>query len=153
MEKDIFVDAVELICKNQKICLCKKAKRIISIVSSNFSNYHLSLTYIKKEIGLGDTQIYEYCKMRLQTTPGNLISYIRLFNCLKQLRYTDESIGNICVNCGYINMRTFRNNIYKAFNVSPTVLMDDIRFSPSRSKNHTHYIDILFKKYFFNKVK
>jgi len=149
MEMNNVSDAIDLICKNQNICLCEKSLRIISIVNSNFAEYDMSLRFIKNRIGLSDTQIHEYCRTRLQTTPGNLISFIRLYNCLKKLKFTDECIFSIGVNCGYKNLKTFRNNIHKTFNLSPSDLLYEIRLSPTRNKNYQYYLKHLIKQNFF----
>lgn len=90
----------------------KKGIDCIGFIASNYMDPSLSISSVKKEVGLGEGKITAIVKAKTQQTFKQYLNSLRLSESKRLLKESDKSISEIAYLVGYNNVSHF-NRVFK----------------------------------------
>lgn len=99
---------------NSKLC-----NEIISHINDNFSNYDLSLENIAQKFKLSTSYLSRFLKEQTGVTFTQYVWHLRIEEVKRLLAETDETIKNIVLKAGYIDVANFTRKFKKTEGVTP----------------------------------
>lgn len=78
----------------------ERIKKMLSVIGERYGE-RITAAELAREIHISERECYRIFRNALGTTPGNLITSIRLQKAQELLRYTDKSILEIAVETGF----------------------------------------------------
>jgi signal transduction histidine kinase/ligand-binding sensor domain-containing protein/DNA-binding response OmpR family regulator len=94
-------------------------KKIIDLIHINIDNENLQSSFIEKELGISNSQLYRKIKQIFGFTPGDLIRTIRLKFAAELLRKNALTVSEVCYQSGFNNRSYFYREFKKMFNTTP----------------------------------
>ncbi|TDQ30211.1 helix-turn-helix transcriptional regulator [Tenacibaculum caenipelagi] len=135
--QDLFIKLSEIIIKEQ-VDLEKKFselkiqkyntkkeifKHVIStkeFINDSFS-HKITLEKLSESIGISKYYLHRLFSEVTGNTPIEYLTFVRLKNAKQQLKYSNKSIFEIAIDCGFDNTPYFSNIFKSYFGVPPTV--------------------------------
>ena len=94
-------------------------KRVIELIRNNIDNENLQSSFIEKELGISNSQLYRKIKQIFGFTPGDLIRTIRLKYAAELLRKNVLTVSEVCYQSGFNNRSYFYREFNKMYNITP----------------------------------
>lgn len=111
IEENYFSDSI-----NPNI---KKILPIVNYVEENYSE-GISLDDISYHCGFNSVYLCRIFKQATGKTIVDFINYVKIQNCLKQLKDPQLSITQVAINCGFSNISHFNTTFKKQIGCSPS---------------------------------
>lgn len=98
-----------------------QSSRISTVLEFLTSNYqkHISLNTIAEVANLSPTAFCRYFKLHTGKTYTGFLIEVRLSQACKKLLETDDSVANICFDCGFNNLSNFNRLFKKHMGMNP----------------------------------
>jgi CheY-like chemotaxis protein len=94
-------------------------KKVIELIRNNIDNENLQSSFIEKELGISNSQLYRKIKQIFGFTPGDLIRTIRLKYAAELLRKNVLTVSEVCYQSGFNNRSYFYREFNKMYNITP----------------------------------
>lgn len=94
-------------------------KKVIELIRNNIDNENLQSSFIEKELGISNSQLYRKTKQLFGFTPGDLIRTIRLKYAAELLRKNKLTVSEICYQSGFNNRSYFYREFKKLYDSTP----------------------------------
>jgi signal transduction histidine kinase/DNA-binding response OmpR family regulator/ligand-binding sensor domain-containing protein len=94
-------------------------KKVIELIRDNIDNENLQSSFIEKELGISNSQLYRKIKQIFGFTPGDLIRTIRLKYAAELLRKNVLTVSEVCYKSGFNNRSYFYREFNKMYNITP----------------------------------
>jgi YesN/AraC family two-component response regulator len=113
VQKKVFI-------KTKKSTQTKLLHKIILYVEQNYSS-DFTLKDVAKKLQYDYPYISKLFAKQMDITFTKYLNNYRVSQACYLLKNSEQSIGDIAVNCGYNNLKTFHRNFIKITNLSPKV--------------------------------
>ena len=94
-------------------------KKVIELIRNNIDNENLQSSFIEKELGISNSQLYRKIKQIFGFTPGDLIRTIRLKYAAELLRKNVLTVSEVCYQSGFNNRSYFYREFNKMYTITP----------------------------------
>lgn len=94
-------------------------KMVIELIRKNIDNENLQSSFIEKELGISNSQLYRKIKQIFALSPGDLIRTVRLKYAAELLRKDVLTVSEICYKSGFNNRSYFYREFKKMYNITP----------------------------------
>jgi len=94
-------------------------KKVIELIGNNIDNENLQSSFIEKELGISNSQLYRKIKQIFGFSPGDLIRTIRLKYAAELLRKNVSTVSEVCYQSGFNNRSYFYREFNKMYNITP----------------------------------
>lgn len=94
-------------------------KKVIELIRNNIDNENLQSSFIEKELGISNSQLYRKIKQIFGFSPGDLIRTIRLKYAAELLRKNVLTVSEVCYQSGFNNRSYFYREFNKMYNITP----------------------------------
>jgi signal transduction histidine kinase/DNA-binding response OmpR family regulator/ligand-binding sensor domain-containing protein len=94
-------------------------KKVIELIRNNIDNENLQSSFIEKELGISNSQLYRKIKQIFGFTPGDLIRTIRLKFAAELLRKNVLTVSEVCYQSGFNNRSYFYREFNKMYTITP----------------------------------
>lgn len=100
-------------------------KKIITYIAQNFRN-DITLDSLAKEFSVSKYYISHTFSDKIKISLPNYLSFIRAEYAASQIRSTNDSITNICINSGFSSQSTFNRAFKRIYCMTPREYKDNI---------------------------
>lgn len=94
-------------------------KKVIELIRNNIDNENLQSSFIEKELGISNSQLYRKIKQIFGFSPGDLIRTIRLKYAAELLRKNVLTVSEVCYQSGFNNRSYFYREFNKMYTITP----------------------------------
>jgi DNA-binding response OmpR family regulator/anti-sigma regulatory factor (Ser/Thr protein kinase) len=94
-------------------------KKIMNLIRQNIDNENLQSSFLEKELGISNSQLYRKTKQIFGFTPGDLIRTIRLKHAAELLRKNELTVSEVCYKSGFNSRSYFYRECKKIYNLTP----------------------------------
>ncbi len=94
-------------------------KKVIELIRLNIDNDNLQSSFIEKELGISNSQLYRKIKQIFGFSPSDLIRTIRLKYAAELLRKNVLTVSEVCYQSGFNNRSYFYREFKKTYNMKP----------------------------------
>lgn len=93
--------------------------KLRELITANIANPNLGVDDMSDALGMGRTAFYRKTKNVTGYTPNDILRTMRLQHAAKLLTTTEQSISDICHNCGFNNPSYFTRAFREQYNMTP----------------------------------
>lgn len=108
--------------RNTKISKIDKEfiEKVKKVVEENIENTDFSVKMLAREAGMGNTQLFMKLKALLNTSPGNLITSLRLLKAKQLLQEGELNVNEVAYKVGFTDPKYFSKCFKKYFGQIPS---------------------------------
>jgi transcriptional regulator GlxA family with amidase domain len=110
-----------------------RVRRAMLLLERNLGN-PLSPEFVARHVGLGTRQLERLFKAELGTSPAGFALQLRLANAHRLLLGSRVPIGDIALECGFVNRSHFARSVRAAYNKTPSQLRQAAAGRPTALK-------------------
>ncbi|MEN8228053.1 MAG: response regulator [Bacteroidota bacterium] len=97
----------------------KFLEKAIKVIEKHIGDFDFNSDRLASEMAMSSSTFYRKTKKLTQQTPGELIKTIRLKRAAQYLTDSQLSVSEICESVGYMDIKSFRRNFNKLFEMNP----------------------------------
>jgi AraC-like DNA-binding protein len=102
-----------------------KLKKYLAVLETESHSYKCNVDYLIRNVNISKEKLNYLCELYFSLTPRQILENLRIERALNLL-IIKENIYEAAINCGYIEIGTFRKAIERRLGNSPTILRNKI---------------------------
>lgn len=101
------------------------AEQAAIFINSNYGNSNIKIVDVASAVSVSRSYLFRLFTQCFQMSPREYLSYVRISKAKEMLMYTDNSISQICLSCGFKEFSHFSHSFKESTGLSPSAFREE----------------------------